>query len=37
MEIVVSPYELMSLYLAKSHLDYLQGTSLFDDVVSVLR
>ncbi len=37
MEIVVSPFELMSLYLAKSHLDYLQGTSLFDDLEGVLR
>ena len=37
MEIVVSPYELMSLYLAKSHLDYLQNTSLFDDMENVLR
>ncbi len=37
MEIVVSPFELMSLYLAKSHLNYLQGTSLLDDLESVLR
>jgi predicted DNA-binding transcriptional regulator YafY len=37
MEIVVSPFKLMSLYLAKSHLNYLQGTSLLDDMESVLR
>ncbi|MBX3329935.1 MAG: WYL domain-containing transcriptional regulator [Nitrospira sp.] len=37
MEIVVSPFELMSLYLAKSHLNYLQDTSLFDDFNSILR
>jgi proteasome accessory factor B len=36
MEIVVSPYELMSLYLAKSHLDYLKGTPLLDDLETVL-
>jgi proteasome accessory factor B len=36
MEIVVSPYELMSLYLAKSHLDYLKGTPLFNDLETVL-
>ncbi|MDP3092543.1 MAG: WYL domain-containing transcriptional regulator [Nitrospira sp.] len=35
-EIVVSPYELMSLYLAKSHLDYLKGTPLLDDLETVL-
>lgn len=37
MEIVVSPFELMSLYLAKNHLDYLKDTPLFDDLESVLR
>jgi proteasome accessory factor B len=36
MEVVVSPYELMSLYLAKSHLDYLKGTPLLDDLETVL-
>ena len=28
LEIVVSPYELMSLYFAKSHLDYLKDSGL---------
>ena len=37
LEIVVSPYELMSLYFAKSHLDYLKGTPLVDDLEAVIK
>jgi len=34
--ITLSPYELMSLHLAKSHLDYLAGTPFADDVTGVI-
>lgn len=37
LEIAVSPYELMSLHFAKSHLDYLKGTSLVDDLEAVIQ
>lgn len=36
MEIAVSPYELMSLYLAKNHLDYLKGTPFLGDLEAVI-
>lgn len=37
LEITVSPYELMSLYLAKSHVAYLRGTPFFDNLEEVVR
>jgi proteasome accessory factor B len=37
LEVVVSPHELMSLYFAKCHLDYLKGTSLVDDLDAVIQ
>ena len=37
LEITVSPYELMSLHLAQSHLAYLQGTPFVDDLDSVIK
>ncbi len=37
LEIAVSPYELMSLYLAKSHVAYLRETPFFDDLEGVVR
>lgn len=37
LEVVVSPYELMSLYLAQRHLAYLKGTPFVDDLESVIR
>jgi len=37
MEIVVSPFELMSLYLAKTHLGYLGGTTFFDDLEALIQ
>lgn len=36
LEVTVSPYELMSLYLAQSHLAYLKGTPFVDDLESVI-
>ncbi len=35
-QIAMSPYELMSLHLAKSHLAYLRGTPFVDDLDSVI-
>lgn len=37
LEITVSPYELMSLHLAKSHVAYLRGTPFLDDLETVVR
>ncbi|MGC4096873.1 MAG: transcriptional regulator [Nitrospira sp.] len=37
LEITVSPYELMSLYLAQSHLAYLRGTPFCDDLEAVIQ
>jgi len=37
LETAVSPYELMSLYFAKSHLDYLNGTPLAADLEAVIQ
>jgi predicted DNA-binding transcriptional regulator YafY len=37
LEVTVSPYELMSLHLAQSHLAYLKGTAFVDDLESVIR
>ncbi len=37
LEVTVSPYELMSLYLAQSHLAYLKGTPFVDDLESVIK
>ena len=37
LEVTVSPYELMSLHLAQSHLAYLQGTPFVDDLDSVIK
>lgn len=37
LEIVVSPHELMSLYFAKSHLNYLKDTPLVDDLEAVIK
>ncbi|MBH0179655.1 MAG: WYL domain-containing protein [Nitrospira sp.] len=37
LEVTVSPYELMSLHLAQSHLAYLRGTPFVDDLESVIR
>ncbi len=34
--ITVSPYELMALYCAKSHLDYLQGTPFTDELQGLI-
>ncbi len=34
--ITLSPYELMSLYLAKSHLAFLKGTPFWEDLESVM-
>ena len=34
--ITLSPYELMSLYLAKSHLAFLKGTPFWEDLESVI-
>lgn len=36
LEITVSPYELMSLHLAQSHLTYLKGTSFVDDLEAII-
>ena len=35
-QIAITPYELMSLHLAKSHLAYLKGTPFVDDLASVI-
>lgn len=35
--ITLSPYELMSLYLAKSHLAYLDGTPFTDDLEDIIK
>jgi proteasome accessory factor B len=35
-QIAISPYELMSLHLAKSHLAYLKGTPFVEDLDSVI-
>ena len=35
-QIAISQYELMSLYMAKSHLTYLKGTPFVDDLASVI-
>jgi proteasome accessory factor B len=37
LEVTVSPYELMSLHLAQSHLAYLKGTPFVDDLDSVIK
>ncbi len=37
LEITVSPYELMSLYLAKSHVAYLKGTLFLDDLEGIVQ
>jgi len=37
LEITVSPYELMSLHLAQSHLAYLKGTPFVDDLDAVIK
>lgn len=37
LEVAVSPYELMSLYLAQSHLAYLKGTPFVEDLEAVIR
>lgn len=37
LEVTVSPYELMSLYFAKSHLAYLKGTPFVDDLEAVIK
>ena len=37
LEVTVSPYELMSLHLAQSHLAYLKGTPFVDDLESVIK
>jgi proteasome accessory factor B len=37
LEVAVSPYELMSLHLAQSHLAYLKGTPFVDDLEAVIR
>jgi predicted DNA-binding transcriptional regulator YafY len=36
-EVAVSPYELMSLHLAQSHLAYLKGTPFVEDLEAVIR
>ena len=37
LEVAVSPYELMSLHLAQSHLAYLKGTPFVEDLEAVIR
>jgi predicted DNA-binding transcriptional regulator YafY len=37
LEVAVSPYELMSLHLALSHLAYLKGTPFVEDLEAVIR
>ncbi|OQW33055.1 MAG: hypothetical protein A4E19_06840 [Nitrospira sp. SG-bin1] len=37
LEVAVSPYELMSLHLAQSHLAYLKGTQFVEDLEAVIR
>jgi predicted DNA-binding transcriptional regulator YafY len=37
LEVTVSPYELISLHLAQSHLAYLQGTPFVDDLEAVIK
>lgn len=37
LEVAVSPYELMSLHLAHSHLAYLKGTPFVEDLEAVIR
>ena len=37
LEITVSPYELMSLHLAQSHLAYLKGTPFVDDLEAIIK
>jgi predicted DNA-binding transcriptional regulator YafY len=37
LEVTVSPYELMSLHLAQSHLAYLKGTPFADDLEAVIK
>ena len=37
LEVAVSPYELMSLHLAQSHLAYLKGTPFAEDLEAVIR
>ena len=37
LEVAVSPYELMSLYLAQSHVAYLKETPFVDDLAAVIR
>ncbi|MDF0665114.1 MAG: WYL domain-containing protein [Nitrospira sp.] len=37
LEVAVSPYELMSLYLAQSHLAYLKGTPFVEALEAVIR
>lgn len=37
LEVTVSPYEIMSLHLAQSHLAYLRRTPFVDDLESVIR
>jgi proteasome accessory factor B len=36
-EVAVSPYELMSLHLAQSHLAYLKGTPFVDDLEAIIK
>lgn len=37
LEVAVSPYELMSLHLAQSHVAYLKGTSFVDDLEALIK
>ncbi|HSF67489.1 MAG TPA: WYL domain-containing protein, partial [Nitrospiraceae bacterium] len=37
LEMTVSPYELMSLYLAHNHMAYLKGTPFVDDLEAVIK
>lgn len=37
LEVAVSPYELMSLHLAVSHMAYLKGTPFVDDLEALIR
>lgn len=37
LEVAVSPYELMSLYLAQSHVAYLKGTPFVDDLEALIK
>jgi predicted DNA-binding transcriptional regulator YafY len=37
LEVTVSPYELMSLHLAQSHVAYLKGTPFVDDLEAVIK